>query len=47
MNESRFQSSDSVRSGAPLPAAEKLALPFQACDDSSCLPPETVELAVP
>jgi hypothetical protein len=36
-----------VRSGAPLPAAEKLALTFQACDDSSCLPPETVELAVP
>ena len=36
-----------VRSGAPLPAAEKLALTFQACDDSSCLPPETVKLAVP
>ena len=36
-----------VRSDAPLPAAEKLALTFQACDDSSCLPPETVELAVP
>ena len=36
-----------VRSGAPLPAGEKLALTFQACDDSSCLPPETVEFAVP
>ncbi len=36
-----------VRSSAPLPTGEKLALTFQACDDSSCLPPETVELAVP
>jgi len=36
-----------VRSDAPLAGGEKLALTFQACDDSTCLPPETVELAVP
>ena len=27
--------------------ARKLSLTFQACDDSSCLPPETVELSAP
>ena len=36
-----------VRSDTPLPAGEKLALTFQACDESTCLPPETLELAVP
>ncbi|MEE2672275.1 MAG: DUF255 domain-containing protein [Myxococcota bacterium] len=37
----------SVHSGAPLPTGEELALTFQACDDRNCLPPETVEFAVP
>jgi uncharacterized protein YyaL (SSP411 family) len=36
-----------VKPTAPLAAGAKLALVFQACDDSSCLPPETVQLAVP
>jgi uncharacterized protein YyaL (SSP411 family) len=36
-----------VRSAAPLPTGEKLRLTFQACDETTCLPPETLELAVP
>jgi hypothetical protein len=36
-----------VTPASPLRAGAKLDLTFQACDDSSCLPPETLQLAVP